>query len=312
MEKEYKDVTKRAAREGYEKLKEEGGTAVDAVEAAVRVFEDSELINAGRGSALNCCDKVECEAMIMNGEDVKTGAVMNVSRFLHPVSLARKVMDESPHCAISGDDGALEFAKEKGYPDCKPEELIGSEYPEQKVKIKNSDFDEYGHFIHTGEPVKERRSEKKLKDDYDTASAVAIDAQGNLACATSTGGIAGKLKGRVGDAPLVGCGGYANEFGAATTTGHGERMIRMTVAREAVYNMERGLGAKESAQKALKRMIDRVKGHGGIIAIDREGNFGKVCNTVLMVWASIKDDKLEFGLKAEGIEESLPSSDTTE
>jgi beta-aspartyl-peptidase (threonine type) len=208
-----------------------------------------------------------------------SGAVMAVRRFINPVKLARKVMDDGVHCALSG-DGALEFAREINFPICNPKELK-EKNPNQKLDINNQDYQDYVHYRYAGEPLQESWSR-------DTVSAVAMDDNGHLACATSSGkphalnvifakiekttrtttkvtsttlitlinptallqqrvqhysflssgGIAGKRKGRVGDVPLVGCGGYANKHGAATTTGHGESIMKMTLARDVVYRME--------------------------------------------------------------------------
>ena len=281
----YESVTKEAAKTGHS-IMMTGGTAVDAVEAAVSVFEESDFFNAGRGSALNCLGEVECDAMIMDGNEMNTGAVMAARHFIHPVQLARKVMDDGAHCALSG-DGALEFAQEIGFPINNPEDLIG-ENPNQKIHVCKKDFEKFVDYrYYHGEPLKESQS-------CDTVSAVAMDDKGNLAFATSSGGIPGKRKGRVGDVPLVGCGGYANKNGAAATTGHGESIMKMTLARNVVYNMENRLNAQESAKKALEEMKERVKGRGGVIAIDKQGNFGIDFTTIVMVWASIKDGKLEF------------------
>ena len=281
---EYKSVTTEAATTGYS-IMMSGGTAVDAVEAAVSLFEESDFFNAGRGSALNCLNEVECDAMIMDGDTMDTGAVMAARHFIHPVRLARRVMDDKVHCALTG-DGALEFAREKGLQIDNPEELIG-ENPNQKIHVCNQDFGKFVAYRYYGEPVKESQS-------CDTVSAVAMDDKGNLAFATSSGGIAGKRKGRVGDVALVGCGGYANDKGAAATTGHGESIMKMTLARNVVYIMENGLNAQESAKKALKEMKERVNGRGGVIAIDKQGNFGIDFNTTVMVWASMKDGELDF------------------
>ncbi|CAB4030105.1 isoaspartyl peptidase L-asparaginase-like, partial [Paramuricea clavata] len=284
LAKEYEQVTKKSAKDGYTILMN-GGSAVDAVEAAVRVFEDSEYFNAGRGSSLNCFGEVECDAMIMDGHEMKTGAVMTVGRFLNPVSLSRKVMDESKHCALSA-EGALEFARMINFPFCNPRELKGKN-PNQNINVSNPEYDDFKKNRYMGEAVLETG---------DTVSAVAMDVNGHLACATSSGGIAGKLKGRVGDVPLVGCGGYANEYGAATTTGDGECIMKMTLARDVVYNMESGKDAQVSAEEALNRMKTRVNGNGGVIAINKDGKFGKACNTTDMVWASVEERKLEFGM----------------
>ena len=314
LSEEYERVTKTAAQTGYNVMME-GKTAVDAVEAAVSVFEGSEYFNAGVGSALNNFGEVECDAMIMDGKRINTGAVMALSRFLHPVRLARKVMDDGRHCALSG-DGALEFAREIGYNSfiCNPKKLKGQN-PNQTLNIDIENYETFASHRYNGEPVQESQfgetdGNEPLQESqsYDTVSAVAMDAQEHLACATSSGGMAGKRKGRVGDVPLVGCGGYANEVGTATTTGNGEAIMKLTLARKVVYSMEQGTNAKESSQKALNEMFSNkiIKCKGGVIAIDKDGNFGIAFNTEVMVWASIKDGDLKFGMYPENETDQHP------
>ncbi|XP_028392653.1 isoaspartyl peptidase/L-asparaginase-like [Dendronephthya gigantea] len=261
-----------------------GGSAVDAVEAAVRVLEDNEYFNAGYGSALNNDGEVECDAMIMNGSALSTGAVISGRYFRNPVSLAKKIMNDTHHCALSG-EGALNYAIEQGFPICDPNQLITKRARDSQIRY--SDFVDYVRF-RLGHPVQ------------DTVSAVARDANGRFACAVSTGGIAGsRLKGRVSDAAIVGCGGYANEHGAATTSGQGEYLMKMTLAREVVYMMESGMNAQVAAENALRKMRNRFQvseGLGGVIAIDKDGNVGKACTTDYMGWASVNGDRMANGL----------------
>ncbi|XP_028401561.1 isoaspartyl peptidase/L-asparaginase-like isoform X2 [Dendronephthya gigantea] len=197
------------------------------------------------------------------------------------------IMQESKHCALSG-EGALKFAKEKKFPVFDPQDLIAPRA--ECLNVKYPDYEAYVNHHYKGEP---------LMECQDTVSAVAMDANGHFACATSTGGIAGKYKGRVGDAPLVGCGGYANEYGAATTTGEGESIIKVTLAREVVYMMQHGIDAQESAENAVSKMEQRVGGYGGVIAIDKRGRFGKAFNTTQMIWTSIKNNQMESGMPVE-------------
>ena len=287
---EYKRATKEAAKEGHAVLMN-GGTAVDAVEAAVRVLESNENFNAGRGAFLNNEREVECDAMIMEGGNLNTGAVMSGKYFLHPVSLAKKIMLESPHCALSG-DGALTFARKKNFPIYDPNQLIPQE-AKQQLNVSYENYLEWVEIYYGGLPL-----QKYTPPTLDTVSAVARDTNGIFACATSTGGIPGKWKGRVGDAPLIGCGGYANKNGSATCAGHGESIMKVTLARQVVDNMKDGQSAEESAKSALENMENDVKGRGGIIAIDRNGNYGKAfSDTLQMVWASIEGDTLTFGME---------------
>ena len=284
LKENYRTATKESARTGYAVLMN-GGTAIDAVEAAVRVLESHGIFNAGLGSNLNCDGEVECDAMIMEGDTLKNGAVIGGKYFIHPVSVAKKIMTETKHCALSA-NGALKFAHTHNIPHCAPKDLIS------QLTTPGTD-DEY--------PAWKR-------EIGDTVSSVAMDSKGTLACATSTGGTAGKSKGRVGDAPLIGCGAYANKTGSATCAGAGESIMKVTLARQVVYNMESGQSAQESAENALKRMENDVDKHayGGIIAIDKNGNFGKVFNTSLMVWASTKGETLTSGMEeGESVEEPL-------
>ena len=263
-----------ATQSGYDILKN-NGTAVDAVEKTVSILEDDHNFNAGFGSLLNVNGEVECDAMIMDGFTLNTGAVMGAQHFKNPVSISRKIMDESDHCALTG-EGAWEFAQSKGFETCWPEDLISDE-------------------VRSGRKKFETVVKKNFTGGHDTVTAIALDSNGHFACATSTGGIPGKLKGRIGDAPLVGCGGYANEYGAAGTSGRGEELMKMTLAREVVYNMERGQSAQESTKNAVQKLENRIRGLGSAIAIDVNGNFGKATNSPVMLWAQIADDSVEYG-----------------
>ncbi|XP_046857889.1 isoaspartyl peptidase/L-asparaginase-like [Xenia sp. Carnegie-2017] len=278
---EYINTIKEAAKAGYRILKN-GGTAVEAVEKSVSILEDCELFNAGRGSILTAKGEVECDAMIMKGHNLETGAVISGQHFKNPIMLSRKIMEESPHCALSS-DGALDFAKRINFPYCEPKELITKEqYDNWKLQ------DDEEHFT-----------------DSDTACAVAIDKNGNLACALSTGGIGGKYKGRVGDAALVGCGGYANKKGAAVTFGRGEKLIKLTLARQVVFEMENGKSAQEATDKAITLLRDEQEGLGGAVAIDKNGNFGKAFSTNLMSWVDIQDNRLMGEFNKNDGEENL-------
>ncbi|XP_046844648.1 probable serine/threonine-protein kinase ireA [Xenia sp. Carnegie-2017] len=283
---------KESAREGYAVLTN-GDTAVDAVEKAVSILESSDLFMIGRGSPLNSEGEVECDAMIMDGDTLKTGAVISGRNFKNPVCLARKIMEKTPHSALSG-DGALKFAQDNGLDWCEPNELLnGQRYLPHKY------FNDYAQYFMEGGPfpadVPEIRPEET--DTCDCACAVAIDRDGKLACATSTGGMAGKLKGCVSDTALVGCGGYANDYGAAAATGHGEKLIKLNFTREVVINMEAG-SAQETLQDAVNLLkIGKLDGRAGGIAIDRHGNIGKAFKNDLMPWVSIKNDEMKFGLE---------------
>ncbi|XP_046844565.1 uncharacterized protein LOC124438453 [Xenia sp. Carnegie-2017] len=289
---EYLEKLKESAREGYAVLTN-GGTAVDAVEKAVSILESSDLFMIGRGSPLNSEGEVECEAMIMDGDTLRTGAVISGRNFKNPVCLARKIMEKTPHSALSG-DGALKFAQDNGLDWCEPNELLnGQRY------LPNKYFNDYAQYFMEGGPfpadVPEIRPDET--DTCDCACAVAIDRDGKLACATSTGGMAGKLKGCVSYTALVGCGGYANDKGAAAATGPGEKLIKLNFTRQVVIDMEAG-SAQETVQDAVDLLkIGKLDGRAGGIAIDRHGNIGKAFKNDLMPWVSIKNDEMKFGLE---------------
>ncbi|CAB4025766.1 isoaspartyl peptidase L-asparaginase-like, partial [Paramuricea clavata] len=187
---EYKKETKESARKGYAILMQNGGTAVEAVEAAVRELEDNGYFNAGYGSLLNNDREVECDAMIMEGHTLKCGAVISGRHFKNPVSLSKIIMYESPHCVLSG-DGALEFAGIKKFPTCKPEELI-SEQAREKVKVSYKNYLDYVKYYYDGKPIGEETGDTlsavamDTDGHGDTVSAVAMDTNGHLACAMST------------------------------------------------------------------------------------------------------------------------------
>ena len=242
---------KTAAIAGW-KILNEGGSALDAAEAAVVVLEDNPLFNAGTGSALNSLGKVEMDAAIMEGHSLRAGSVAAVSGIKNPIKLARRVMEDGRHVMLGG-EGALLFAREIGFPQCSPRSLV--------VK----------------------REKKRWQSKHGTVGCVAYDSRGRFAVATSTGGIFDKLPGRVGDTPLIGCGTYADDYGAASCTGHGEAIIRLLLAKNAVGFLEEGSEAQTAAKMAVGDLEDeRVAGSGGIILIDRWGKIGYARNTTHM------------------------------
>jgi len=240
----------REAAEAGWKVLIAGGSALDAVEAAVRAMEDNPAFNAGRGSVLNAAGQVEMDAGIMDGASRKPGAVTLVRHFRHPITLARKVMETSPH-HILGDEGAEAFARKMG---CDP--------------VPNDFF------------VTERRlrqfQARQQAETADTVGAVALDAAGNLAAANSTGGINFKWPGRIGDSPLPGAGFYAdNRYGAVATTGKGEQILRSGLAFLVMRLLEQGLEAQEAAEQTANLFHDRVpEGQAGWIALDTSGRAG--------------------------------------
>jgi L-asparaginase / beta-aspartyl-peptidase len=242
-----------AATEAGAAILEKGGSALDAVEAAVRVLENDPVFNAGYGSALNADGVVENDAAIMEGEKLMAGAVASIRGVRNPISAARKVM-ETEHVLLSG-EGARRFAEQSGVELCDPNELIDEEQRREWEALK-----------------KTRGS--------DTVGAVALDARGNFAAATSTGGLMHKRPGRIGDSPLVGLGLYAdNSAGGVSMTGDGEMIMRMALAHRITNSMCNGVDADRAAEEAIAAMERRVGGEAGCIVIDRHGQIGQAHNT---------------------------------
>lgn len=282
---------KKAAEIGYESLIT-GGTAVDAVEAAVRSLEDDPTFDAGHGSVLTEELTVEVDAMIMDGNTLDSGAVAAVTGIANPISLARRVMQDTPHCFLAG-SGALKYAKKIGFPILNdPLELISAESRLQLQGNKN-----FNEAVSSSYNTEGGHTSFLTNPGHDTVGAVAVDSSGHLACATSTGGISLKMAGRVGDSPLIGCGGYANKEGAVSTTGHGESIMKMMLAREVVHNIEEAHPPGHACDKALLRMFEGVGGQGGAIAIDRHGQVGRGFTTKRMPWATIKEGVLKYGIE---------------
>ncbi|XP_038073286.1 isoaspartyl peptidase/L-asparaginase-like [Patiria miniata] len=275
-----------AARAGYKHLAGQTSSALDAVEAAVCSLEDNPLFNAGKGSALTVEGSIEMDAIIMEGADLRTGSVGCVQNIKNPVSLARLVMEKTEHILLVG-DGANKFAREMGVPEIPSEELITES--KRKFLKENEKFQSSVKYLY-----KER---EMGMDDHDTVGAVAVDAHGNVACATSTGGITAQMVGRVGDTPLIGSGGYCdNAVGAVSTTGHGEAIARVTLARNIIFYMEQGLSPQEALKKGLAYMKERVDSLAGGIAISNNGEIGHYFNTEGMTWASVQNGELHYGV----------------
>jgi L-asparaginase / beta-aspartyl-peptidase len=270
-EREYRAGLGRALAAGYEILKR-GGSSLDATEAAVRVLEDDPHFNAGKGAVFTSAGTNELDAAIMDGKTLKAGAVAAIKHIKNPVTLARLVMEKSGHVMMDG-EGAEAFAQENGV------ELLADQkyfYTQERwdalQKIKAAEKRQMGHgekaFVITDQ------------DRHETVGAVALDQNGDLAAATSTGGTTNKRPGRVGDTPVIGAGTYANNATCAVSaTGDGEYFIRAMVGYDVSALMEyRGMSLKEAAQTALEK-VARLGGTGGLIAIDRKGNIALPFNT---------------------------------
>lgn len=266
----------KATKAGWAIL-EKTGSALDAVVAAVNVLEDDPTFDAGIGSVLTEDGTVEMDSLIMDGTSLDAGAAVGLKDVRYPIKLARKIMEETPHVMMTG-EGASRIADKYGLERISQDELVTDE---AKLEFKEwSEKAEFGSSF-----------------GHDTVGAVALDAEGNIAAATSTGGVTGKLVGRIGDVPLIGSGGYADSrVGGVSTTGHGESIMKVNLAKLVLNYVEAGMGIQEAADKALGYMSVRVKGNGGLIALDSDGNIGAAYTTKRMVWAYIKDGKLESSI----------------
>jgi len=281
MENAYKEKMKEALDAGYKVLKS-GGSSLDAVEVAVKIMEDSPLFNAGKGSVFTAEGKNEMDASIMDGKTLKAGAVAGVTIIKNPISAARKVMEKSPHVMMSG-KGAEKFAEEQKLEIVSPEYFFDSLRWKQWQKIKETEKIQLDHSEDRGDvkPSFDVEFNPNPDNKYGTVGAVALDMNGNLAAATSTGGMTNKKFGRIGDSPIIGSGCYANnKTCAVSSTGHGEFFIRNVVAYDISALMEyKNLSLKESAETVINKKLTELGGTGGVIAIDAQGNIAMPFNT---------------------------------
>jgi beta-aspartyl-peptidase (threonine type) len=256
-----------------------GGDALDAVEEAVVVMEDDETFDAGRGSFLNRDGKVQLDALIMDGATLRAGGVGCVERLRNPVRAARKILSESPHVYFVA-EGAERFAAEHGIALCKNDDLI---IPREVKRLQEAQAQGAADQPDLFAPT----------DSHDTVGAVALDAHGNIAAATSTGGTLNKAPGRLGDSSLIGCGCYAdNKTAAASTTGWGEPIMKLVLAKWAADRVASGNLPEWVAAEAINYLESRLQGHGGMILLDSRGRFGIAHNTPRMAWA-VKTAKQE-------------------
>lgn len=265
-EREYTSALQKARDEGFQFL-ERGMSALDAVEIAVKCLEDSPLFNAGKGSVFTADGIHEMDASIMDGLNTHAGAVSLITGIRNPVSLARAVMDESEHVFLAG-EGAHRFAKLHGFAFEKPEYFYDNFRHQQWLDIKDTDGFQLDHTA-------------KKDSKFGTVGAVACDQNGNIAAATSTGGMTNKRFGRVGDSPMIGAGNYANNATCAVScTGSGEFFIRGVVAYDVACLMEyKGFSLQEAADEVILKRILKIGGDGGLVAVDSKGNIAMPFNT---------------------------------
>ncbi len=264
-----------------------GGAALDAIEEAVVIMEDDDTFDAGRGSFLNRDGKVQLDALMMDGSTLRAGGVGCVERLRNPVRAARKILSESPHVYFVA-EGAERFAAEHGIALCRNEELVIAREVERLREYQQSKDanDLFAPAVHNA------------AISHDTVGAVALDSAGNIAAATSTGGTLNKAPGRLGDSSLIGCGCYAdNESAAVSTTGWGEPIMKLVLAKWTADRVLAGNLPEWAAQEAMNYLKQRLNGHGGIIVLNAQGQFGIAHNTPRMAWAVKTVQKEDAGVE---------------
>lgn len=280
---EHQRGCRRALDAGWAVL-QAGGAALDAVETAVRMLEDEPIFDAGVGSVLNSDGVVELDAAVMDGQTLRSGGVAAVQRIRNPITLARRVLESQVILLVA--HGAERFAESVGVPHCGPDELI--------VEREYRRWQELQRTNARTEDAFARPASTALQNPGDTVGAVALDRFGNIAAGTSTGGTANKPPGRVGDSPLVGCGLYADNLtGGCSSTGWGESIIKVLLAKTATDFIGQGLHPRAAAQRAIDVLAQRVGGLGGCILLDRQGQVGWAFNTPRMAYAYRTDDGRE-------------------
>src|ERR1700675_699330 len=280
-----KSGCERALTAGW-RILEAGGSALDAIEAALVILEDDPVFDAGYGSHLNLDGRVECDAIVMDGSTLRAGAVASLQHVRNPVRLARKVLENCPHMMLVA-EGAERFAHEQGIKLCANEELVTDAEREAWSKCK---MDKHASAFHRGH-------------EQGTVGAVALDRHGQLIAGTSTGGTCCKLPGRVGDSPLIGCGCYADaEAGGVSCTGHGEGIMKIVMAKMAtellhdqrvLLSHRKKAGplslAQAVADACVRKLAHRVHTTGGLILLDRQGRPAAAFNPPRMAYGSVEE-----------------------
>lgn len=271
----HRDGVAEALRIGWAVLKK-GGSAIQAVEASIVSMENDETFDAGRGSFINQIGDVELDAGFMDGRTLRAGAIAAVQNVKNPITLARAIMEKSDEILLVG-TGATRFAKEHRIPTCRQDDLITVRELSRWRKVQ------------ARENFSTKDAFRKDMMPSDTVGAVAVDAKGNVAAGTSTGGTPNKFPGRVGDSPLIGCGTYAdNEIGGASTSGWGESMIRVVMAKTALDLLARfGGDPQKAAEESIRILEKKVKGYGGVVIVTPTGDIGMHFNTPRMARASM-------------------------
>jgi len=298
MEKAYKDALTAALQKGYDKLKS-GSPALDAIQAAITYMEDSPLFNAGKGAVLTSEGKAELDAAIMNGSNLTAGSVAGVTTVKNPILAARAVMEKSVHVMMAG-KGADQFAASQGLEIVDPSYFIIEKRVKALEKVKAADSikiinekSKKSTGNNNSEFPKPLLKQKENHDyKYGTVGAVALDRYGNMAAGTSTGGMMNKKFGRIGDAPVIGAGTYANNATCAIScTGWGEYFIRLVMAKSVSDLMEyKNLSLENAANEMIMKKLPSLGGDGGLIAVDKNGNIAMPFNTSGMYRGYVKMD----------------------
>lgn len=273
MEAQYRETLALAIQTGHAILKA-GGSSQEAVEKTIHVMEDSPLFNAGKGAVLTADETIELDASFMNGATLDAGAIAGVQTIKHPISAAIAVMEDSPHVMLSG-KGAEAFAASQGL------ELVSPEYfyTERRINALKRVKEKEQQTAFTPQEWEDFKNQK-----FGTVGCVALDQAGNLAAGTSTGGMTNKKWNRIGDAPIIGAGTYANNASCAiSATGWGEFFIRSVVAHDIAALMEyKNLSIQEAARIVIHEKVAKLGGDGGIVGIDKQGNIAMEMNTAGM------------------------------
>jgi beta-aspartyl-peptidase (threonine type) len=294
-----------------------GGSAVDAVEAAVTVLEDDPTFDAGRGSFLTSDGRVQLDALIMDGGRMKAGGVACVEHLRNPIKAARLVLEQSPHVYFVG-AGAEQFAAAHGMPLISNSELVlprevdrlALAQARHAAGLADNTFSglkddkspetaavRYEPDGKSADSMTQTEGRPPSAKDHDTVGAVALDGQGNLAAGTSTGGTLNKTPGRVGDSSLIGCGCYADNLAAAVSlTGWGEPIMKLVLGKWATDRVAAGTAPEIAAREAISYLYNRLGGHGGIILLGPDGRFGLAHNTPGMAWGLATPSGLQTGL----------------